>query len=438
MTAARTLALRASTALLATLCCLLPTATPAAAHELAMDELLLMWTDANPTLLRGQFTANPHRTRGAHNTDENPHDITKRVLAQLQQSVVLEIDGKRCATQLSLRELWVPAGAALGDIVMLHCPLARPPHRLRVFAGQPLTALLVSLQRQTLARHAVTHSVLVQGNDWSPVYEFDRPSTHWSEGGAVAMAPDAQSTPVTATPSTATLSVPDAQLSANTATPNAADAQHPPAVPPPFSPATSRPRMAPSPFTLTPLAAIKSYGELGIRHILIGGWDHVAFVLALTLGAAGRFKRLFWQLTLFTLAHSLTLSLGALGLLLLPPTIIEPLIALSIVCMALVNLLPLSAAGHGRALLVLFFGLLHGQGFAGALRATGLPRDSLIWALLSFNIGVELGQLAVVAALLVVLRILANSAVRRRYATLAGSIAVALLGLYWTLARWPF
>jgi hypothetical protein len=184
----------------------------------------------------------------------------------------------------------------------------------------------------------------------------------------------------------------------------------------------------------SPLSQAWRYLVLGFHHILPLGWDHVLFVAGLVLGSGLKFRLLVLQLSAFTLAHTFTLALGALGLVVLPASVVEPLIAFSIAYVAIENLTPKGASRH-RLLVVFAFGLLHGQGFAGALKQTGLPQDSFLIALLSFNVGVELGQLTVVLVLLGLLRFALKPDQLRHYVTIPGSLAIALTGLYWGVER---
>jgi hypothetical protein len=132
---------------------------------------------------------------------------------------------------------------------------------------------------------------------------------------------------------------------------------------------------------------------LGVRHILTG-WDHLLFLLALALGAP-RVRALVLPISAFTVAHSLTLALAAMSVFAAGPRLVEPLIALSIAVVAFDNLRR-SNPPH-RALVTFGFGLVHGFGFASALRDLALDSDRLVPTLLGFNLGVELGQLAAVA-----------------------------------------
>lgn len=176
-----------------------------------------------------------------------------------------------------------------------------------------------------------------------------------------------------------------------------------------------------------------AYGVLGVEHILTGV-DHLLFVISL-LFLVGFRRRLVWTITAFTVAHSLTLGLAALGWLVLRSPPVEATIALSIVLVA-------GEALHREATLsrrwpaavAFLFGLVHGLGFAGALQAIGLPEQHLLPALLSFNVGVELGQLGVVALAFVVARLLATwpGAARARTPALYGIGGIAA---YWSWSR---
>jgi hydrogenase/urease accessory protein HupE len=147
------------------------------------------------------------------------------------------------------------------------------------------------------------------------------------------------------------------------------------------------------------------YIEFGVEHLLVG-WDHLLLVIALTL-LVGVNRRLILVVTMFTLGHSVTLSLAAIGQLVYPQTITEIFIALSIVlAIAAVLDAKASSAFVKRAwLIALLFGLLHGLGFAGALNELGLPQEEVPMALLAFNIGIELAQLGLILGLLIIARI---------------------------------
>jgi len=136
------------------------------------------------------------------------------------------------------------------------------------------------------------------------------------------------------------------------------------------------------------------YLKLGYLHILPKGLDHILFVIGLFL-LSPRWSPILWQVSAFTVAHTITLAFGVLGYISIPAHIVEPLIALSISVVCLENLITTKIRAW-RLYIVVGFGFLHGLGFAGVLGEIGLPTDTFITALLSFNIGVELGQLSVI------------------------------------------
>jgi hydrogenase/urease accessory protein HupE len=183
-------------------------------------------------------------------------------------------------------------------------------------------------------------------------------------------------------------------------------------------------------------AVIQKFVPAGIHHILIGP-DHLLFLIGLLL-LGGSLRQLALVVTSFTVAHSITLSLAALNLVTPSPRIIEPAIALSIVYVGADNLLVAGPRGGRdvRAWIAFTFGFIHGFGFANVLREMDLPRRALGWSLFSFNLGVEIGQLAVVvtvATLLSALRARSESAGRR--IAFAGSIVVIAAGAFWFVQR---
>ena len=184
----------------------------------------------------------------------------------------------------------------------------------------------------------------------------------------------------------------------------------------------------------TRMQVIRQYLELGFTHILPKGLDHILFVLGLFFLSL-KPSTILKQVTAFTIAHSITLGLTIYGLVSLSPRIVEPLIALSIVYVAVENLV-LTEVKPWRIAIVFCFGLLHGMGFAGVLRELGLPRSEFLTALVSFNVGVEGGQLAVIAmAYLAVGLWLGKKPWYRRYVAMPASAIIALVGLYWTVQR---
>jgi hydrogenase/urease accessory protein HupE len=178
---------------------------------------------------------------------------------------------------------------------------------------------------------------------------------------------------------------------------------------------------------------VKQYLILGFTHILPKGLDHVLFVLGIFLLAV-RLKPVLWQVTAFTLAHTITLALTIFGLVSLPASIVEPLIALSIAYVAFENVFT-DKLHAWRPLIVFGFGLLHGMGFAGVLSEIGLPRSEFVPALLAFNVGVELGQLTVIFAAFVLTWPLRNKPWYRRRIVIPASLFIAVIALYWFIER---
>src|SRR5262245_7914052 len=181
------------------------------------------------------------------------------------------------------------------------------------------------------------------------------------------------------------------------------------------------------------LAVCLTFVPAGIHHILIGP-DHILFLIGLLL-LGGSWGRILKIATGFTVAHSITLALAALALVQPPTRVIEPAIALSVALVGLDNLRG-GAARDRRALLAFGFGLIHGFGFAGVLREFGLPHEALGCSLFAFNVGVELGQALVIAAVLPVLSLLRSRApqLAPRLVT-AGSWGVVLAGGGWLVQR---
>ena len=197
------------------------------------------------------------------------------------------------------------------------------------------------------------------------------------------------------------------------------------------------------------LAQGLDYLKEGVWHIWVG-FDHILFLLALLLPAVGywprrglgwepvpRFAQAFWDVlrivTGFTVAHSITLSLATLGFVSLPSRWVESAIAASVVLAALNNVWPVF---HGRRWMVAFgFGLIHGFGFASVLIDLGLPQGALALALLGFNLGVECGQLAIVAAFLPLAYLMRRSAFYRLAVLRIGSLLIAAVAAAWLVER---
>ena len=180
-------------------------------------------------------------------------------------------------------------------------------------------------------------------------------------------------------------------------------------------------------------AVVKRFVASGVHHILIGP-DHLLFLVGLLL-LGGTLRRLVLVVSAFTIAHSITLSLAVLRLVTPPATLVEPAIALSIVYVGADNL-TVRGGRDVRAWIAFAFGLIHGFGFANVLREMDLPPRALGWSLLSFNLGVELGQLAVVIVVASVLSaIRAKSPAAGRKLAIAGSVVVIAAGGFWFVQR---
>lgn len=179
---------------------------------------------------------------------------------------------------------------------------------------------------------------------------------------------------------------------------------------------------------------ITDYIVIGFEHILPKGLDHILFVLALFL-LSTKFKPLFFQVTYFTIAHSITLFLGVLNIVNISPNIVEPIIAISIAYVAFENLFT-NKLNKARPFVIFIFGLLHGLGFAGVLTEIGIPDDLFITSLVSFNVGVELGQIAVI---LIAYLLLALPFGKQKWydarITKPMSLVIACVGLYWFIER---
>jgi hydrogenase/urease accessory protein HupE len=169
----------------------------------------------------------------------------------------------------------------------------------------------------------------------------------------------------------------------------------------------------------------------GIWHIVIG-IDHILFVISLLL-AGGTMRQVVKVISAFTVAHSITLSLAALGVVVVPGAVVEPIIAASIVVVAGQSLLPQKR--DWRVLFAFGFGLIHGFGFAGALSELELPSTSLLWALGSFNVGVECGQVCIVVLVLPILTFIKRHSRTSRLVIPVGTVLVMAIGMYWCIER---
>lgn len=188
-------------------------------------------------------------------------------------------------------------------------------------------------------------------------------------------------------------------------------------------------------FGKKPTPHLSQFFGLGLEHILTG-YDHLLFLLALIL-AAGRLRPVLGIVTAFTVAHSITLALTVLGVVSVPSYLIEGVIALSIAFVALENLWRGQATHRWRWLVVFAFGLVHGMGFAGALEEIGLGKSQLLPSVLTFNLGVETGQVLfvlVASALIALAQRFSAQTMLQRW----GSVAVAAVALYWSAERFFF
>ena len=188
------------------------------------------------------------------------------------------------------------------------------------------------------------------------------------------------------------------------------------------------------------LSTVALYGSIGVRHILPGGMDHILFVLAIFL-ASVRFRALLLQVSAFTIAHTVTLALAASGVLAPSPAVVEPLIAFTIGFVAIENLV-FKDMTKWRPAMVFGFGLIHGLGFAGFFGELGLPPGQFWSALIGFNLGVEIGQLLVLALAAILgfwlrRRFDDHEGTRqyRRYVVLPGSLLIGMTGFWWAVER---
>ena len=176
-----------------------------------------------------------------------------------------------------------------------------------------------------------------------------------------------------------------------------------------------------------------SFTRQGFVHVLPLGLDHILFVLGLFF-LSRKWKPILYKVSVFTVAHTITLGLATLELISAPAHVVEPIIAASIAVVALENIF-FPNYRHSRLFIVFFFGLIHGLGFAGALSAFDLDPTSLLIGLLGFNVGVEFGQLAVITIVFFLTFWLKDETKYRKIAVVPCSILIALMGIYWTIER---
>ncbi|CAM8666790.1 Putative HupE/UreJ protein [Comamonadaceae bacterium] len=212
-----------------------------------------------------------------------------------------------------------------------------------------------------------------------------------------------------------------------------------------FSPETPQQQFTPK--ALSSLHQLGGFLVQGVWHIWIG-FDHILFLLALLLPVVlvregkrwvpvARFRdagrEVLWVVTAFTIAHSITLSLAALQWIELPSRWVESVIALSVVLAALNNIYPM--VGERRWVAAFVFGLIHGFGFASVLADLGLPSRALVLSLVGFNVGVELGQLAIVAVFLPLAYVMRKTRFYKQGVFIGGSVLTLLLALVWFIER---
>ncbi len=179
------------------------------------------------------------------------------------------------------------------------------------------------------------------------------------------------------------------------------------------------------------------YLKLGYKHILPLGFDHILFVLSLFL-LSSNLKTILWQSLAFTVAHSVTLGLAMYSVVKASPAIVEPLIALSIMYVALENVF-VKRLRPSRIGVVFLFGLIHGLGFASSLSELGLPQNSFFSSLIMFNVGVELGQLTVILiAFFLVGKWFGKKPYYHKYIVTPLSLVIAAIALFWVFQRTLF
>jgi HupE / UreJ protein len=176
------------------------------------------------------------------------------------------------------------------------------------------------------------------------------------------------------------------------------------------------------------------YLQLGVRHIIPEGFDHILFVMSLCL-LSTKIKTILWQASAFTVAHSITLALSMKSIIIAPSAVVEPIISLSILFVAAENIL-LTRLKPWRILIVFMFGLIHGMGFASSLNEIGLPRNKFYTSILSFNAGVEIGQIAVITFTFLLLVIpMGRKPWYKKRVVYSLSTLIGCIAAFWTIQR---
>jgi hypothetical protein len=366
---------------------------PAQAHDLAIDQVVL-WPNPPQGSLRGEVTFDPELTRAKDVTPGPEH--VQGVLSLLEKSLRYEVDGQLLHVQYEVRELWASGGATPGDLVVFSAELPPNARTLRVYGGAAFKALAVSVVTATARQPSQARSWLLGRDEWTPSFSLGAPpeASGWHPGGPEQFT----------------------------------------------APSEGQRRPAEKPEDITSSRLAWRFVLLGFEHIVPHGLDHMLFVIGLVLGTARRWRQIVFSLTLFTLAHTLTLGLGHLAGHLFSPALVEPVIAISIAVVALDNLRQRPSPGGTTTSLwrygvVFCFGLIHGMGFANALTEMQLGSEHLLLGLFSFNLGVELGQLAVVGVLLAVLHWISDPRRLQRYVIFPGSAVIAIAGFLFAIER---
>jgi hypothetical protein len=352
--------------------CFLFLPSEALVHKLDVDTVSVR-VDTRTGKIDGQLLLDPDITRPGGPQTELQGPEKESEAARLLSFVREHVafQGKgKLALDLEVRELYVKGGAVPADSVIFHASLPEGTSTLSVSLVPPLERVAIS----TTIDHKESPAVLHSGTDPLVLYQSDKQSGEKSETA-------------------------------------------------PQSPRKS-----------SPLREALEHVATGFVHIVPLGWDHILFVVALTLGSLGRYRRLILELSAFTLAHTLTLGLGALRVVVVPASVVEPLIAFSIAAAAAEYLFR-AETPRLRFSLAFGFGLLHGLGFAGALLELGFSGGSFLVFLACFNLGVEFGQLAVVGLCLALLLFISRwpKGLEVTLKTLAG--AIALCGIVVGVAR---
>ncbi len=178
----------------------------------------------------------------------------------------------------------------------------------------------------------------------------------------------------------------------------------------------------------------QTYLKLGFTHIIPLGLDHILFILCVFFLNTD-IKKIILQASVFTLAHSITLALAVYGYINPPTNIVEPLIAISIAFLAIENIFS-QRVKPWRIVMIFLFGLVHGMGFAGALDELGMPQYSMATALVSFNVGVEIGQLCIIVFMYIMLKNISNTKVwYRKMIVIPANAIIGVVAFYWTIER---